>query len=136
MRRLNGLKKQTALIVAMAFCFLTVFVAPAQAALVGTADILQQQDRDLAREKVSQFMGRQEVAQQLQAWGVSPAEAEARVAALTDEEISLLADRIEQMPAGGDAVGFAIALAIVTFVVLVILDVFGVTDIFTFIKKR
>lgn len=137
MRRKFGVQKATAVVVVMMFGFLTVFVAPLQAAMVGTADLLQQQSQDLARQKVLQFMERQDVAQHLQSWGVTPEEAKARVATMTDEEISLLADKIDQMPAGGDsALGIALAIAVVVFVVLIITDVLGVTDVFTFIKKR
>jgi hypothetical protein len=32
--------------------------------------------------------------------------------------------------------GFLLALAVISFVVLVITDIIGVTDVFTFIKKR
>ena len=136
MRRSRSLKKATAVFVAAVFCFLAVFVAPVQATLVGTADLLQQQSMDQARQKVIQFMERQEVARHLKAWGVSPAEAKARVAVMTDEEISVLSEKIDQMPAGGDALGIALAIAILVFVVLIITDVLGVTDVFTFIKKR
>ena len=104
--------------------------------MVGTADLLQQKSNDMARQKVLQFMERQDVAQHLQSWGVTPEEAKARVATMTDEEISMLAKKIDQMPAGGDAVGIALAIAIIVFVVLIITDVLGVTDVFTFIKKR
>jgi hypothetical protein len=136
MRRLHGLRKSTAVVVVLAFCFVSVFIAPLHAAMVGTADILQKQSNDLQRQKVLQFMERQEVAQQLQAWGVEPAEAKARVATMTDEEISRIAGKIDQLPAGGDAVTFVILLAVIAFIVLIITDILGVTDVFTFIKKR
>lgn len=136
MRRHRGMKKAVACLVIVAFSFLSLVVAPAQAAMVGTADILKAQSDDLARQKVKLFMERQDVVQQLQVWGVNPEEAQARVDTMTDEEISLLASKIEQLPAGGDALGFILAVAVIIFVVLIITDLTGVTDVFTFIKKR
>ena len=68
--------------------------------------------------------------------GVDPVEAKARVAVMTDEEVSTIAGKIDQLPAGGDAVGFLVAVAVIVFVVLLITDIIGVTDVFTFIKKR
>jgi hypothetical protein len=136
MRRSRGMQKTVASIVALAFSFICVIVAPVQAAMVGTGDILQQHDRDLAREKVVAFMDRQDVAKYLNAWGVDPVEAKARVAVMTDEEVSTIAGKIDQLPAGGDAVGFLVAVAVIVFVVLLITDIIGVTDVFTFIKKR
>jgi hypothetical protein len=130
------MQKTVASIVALAFSFICVIVAPVQATMVGTGNILQQHDRDLAREKVVAFMDRQDVAKYLNAWGVDPVEAKARVAVMTDEEVSTIAGKIDQLPAGGDAVGFLVAVAVIVFVVLLITDIIGVTDVFTFIKKR
>ena len=130
------LRKITAILVVTAFCFLSVVVAPVQATLVGTTDILSAQEKGMARDKVKTFMAREDVANQLQALGVSVTEAQARVDTMTAEEIHLLADKIDQMPAGGDALGFLLAIAVISFVVLVITDIIGVTDVFTFIKKR
>jgi len=63
----------------------TVPLVPAQAALIGTEDILQHRDLSAAREKVARFLERQDVREQLAAFGVSPREVDARVAALSDE---------------------------------------------------
>ena len=41
------------------------------------------------------------VATQLQAFGLAPQEARERVAALTDAEVAVLADRMDALPAGG-----------------------------------
>ena len=129
-------QKAVATAVTIAFSFICLIVAPVQAAMVDTAEILQQQSTDLARQKVQRFMERQDVAQQFQAWGVDADEARARVASLTDEEITMLAQKIDEMPAGGSALGFLVGLALIVFVVLIITDIVGVTDVFTFIKKR
>lgn len=136
MRRSPGMQKTVAGMLVVAFSFLSVIVAPLQAAMVGTADMLQQQDRDLARAKVVSFMERQDVANYLNALGVDADEAKARVSTMTDDEVAMLADKIDHMPAGGDAVGFLVAVAIILFLVLVITDMIGVTDVFTFINKR
>lgn len=136
MKHFRSFQKLVACLVAVTFCYLTVAVAPVQAAMVGTADVLAVQQNDEARQKVRQFLERQDVVNHLQAMGVSMEEAQARVDTMTAEEINLLANKIDQMPAGGDAVGFLVALVIVVFVVLVITDIIGVTDVFTFIKKR
>ena len=60
------------------------------------------------------------------ALGVDPADIDARVARLTDTELRTLADRMGEMPAGGDA----LAVIGIVFVVLVILELVGVIDIF------
>jgi hypothetical protein len=66
------------------------------------------------------------VQERLQAHGVDPIAAEARVAQLSDAELAKLADDLENAPAGGDA----LALVGAVFVVLLILELTGVIDIF------
>jgi len=51
--------------------------------------------------------------------------------ALTDDEARLLAQRIDQMPAGGGIVGAIVLI----FLVLLVTDVLGLTDVFPFTKK-
>ena len=43
-----------------------------------------------------------------------------------------MANRLDRLPAGGDL----LTIALIAFVVLVILDAVGVTDIFPFIKSK
>ncbi len=136
MRRFSGMQKMVATIVAITFCCLSVMVAPAQATMVSTGDILQLQENQLAREKVKVFLERRDVGHYLMSMGVDAQEAQDRVDTMTDEEVRLLVNKIDQMPAGGDALGFIVAVSIVVFVVLIITDIAGVTDVFTFIKKR
>ncbi len=72
--------------------------------------------------------------------GISPAEARARVAALDDTELAALATDPETQPAGGDSDSADVAVAFlvitgVVFIVLIITDATGVTDIFPWVKK-
>ena len=58
-----------------------------------------QSDQD--RAKVQSFLDRANVQQRLQAMGVSGVLAKDRTAALSEEEIHALAQRIDSLPAGG-----------------------------------
>ena len=63
---------------------------------------------------------RDRVVAHLVAHGVDATEAEARLAALTDDEAALLAAKFEDLPAGGDPRGFFGLLAVVAVVYVVI----------------
>ncbi len=136
MRSCSNTQKVIAGFVALVFFLFSGVVVPARAAMIGTADILSAREDAPLRQKVCRFLEREDIVQHLQAWGVSPAEAHARVEAMTHEEIRELAARIDQAPAGGDALGLVVAVSIIAFVTLIITDIVGVTDVFTFIKKR
>ena len=81
------------------------------------------------------FLNRSEVHKQLKAWGVNPEEAKARVDSLTDQEIAEIAARIDQLPAGGSGLGAIVGAAVLIFLVLLITDILGFTDVFSFVKK-
>jgi hypothetical protein len=98
------------------------------AAIVGTEEL----HASVKRGQVAGFLERAEVQARMQDLGVEPAAARARVAALSDDEIAGLADRIDQMPAGGSDVLTAV---VVVFLVLIILDLLGITNIFPFTKS-
>jgi hypothetical protein len=70
---------------------------PAQARLVGAEAALSAVDRDA----IANVLQRADVCKALGERGVRPAHIEARLAALTDQEIGQLASRIQDLPAGG-----------------------------------
>ena len=55
---------------------------------------------------------------------------------LSDDEIIRIADQIDRLPAGSGAVELLLVVILVLFLVFVILDLAGVTDVFTFIKSQ
>jgi hypothetical protein len=84
------------------------------------------------RGQVADFLERAEVRSRMQALGVDPDIARARVDALSDGEVAALAEQIERLPAGGaDIVG---ALLLV-FIILLITDILGLTKVFPFTRS-
>ncbi|MFZ7125274.1 MAG: PA2779 family protein [Desulfobacterales bacterium] len=90
------------------------------------------------RARLQNLLEREDVREALSAQGISANEAMARVSALTDSEVRQLAaqlDRMEAMPAGGDAFGAIVAATVIVFIVLLITDILGYTHIFPFVKR-
>lgn len=118
--------------------FLRAFVIPllalslglqgsALAGVVGTEAMLAESaPQSAARATVEAELAREQVRSQMAAMGVEPAAVEARLAALSERELAELADSIESAPAGGSVLGVVGAV----FVVLLILEAVGVTDVF------
>lgn len=97
----------------------------AQAGLVPTEALLAEAQAEQLRGDLQERLAEPELQAQLEAWGVSPADAEQRLAHLSDAELLAFAEEVDALPAGG------IASAIgVLFVVLLILELVGVIDIF------
>jgi len=98
---------------------------PAGAGIVGTEHMVTQEGRAVAINKIETILAGEAVATQLTAWGVAPEAVSARLAALSDVEVQQLATTMESDPAGG-----ILALIGLVFVVLLILELTGVTHIF------
>ncbi|SNS52156.1 hypothetical protein SAMN06265795_103194 [Noviherbaspirillum humi] len=107
------------------------FTQSVQAAMIGTEQIQAAASAQQNREKIAAAMNRPEVMAQLESMGVNRADAEARVAALTDAEAAQLAGQIDSLPAGGDVLG---ALVLI-FVVLLVTDILGLTKVFPFTRS-
>ncbi len=101
---------------------------PAQAAMVGTDWVLSAEVAD-ERSRIARLIDRADVQAQLAAYGVSAADVQARVAAMTDDEAASLASNIDEQPAGG-----IIGAIVLVFLVLLITDILGYTKIFPFTR--
>jgi hypothetical protein len=115
--------------------FLSSVPATSYAALVTTDTIMVETNAAADRERVTAFLAREDVQAQMREMGVSPDEAGARVAAMSDAEITRIAGRIDQMPAGGNALGVVVGAAVLIFVVLLITDIAGLTKVFPWTRS-
>ncbi len=116
-----------ALVYVLTLSFTFMQTAPAIAGIVGTDRFLTEQSIYQDRENLRSLMARDEVRSLLQHKGLTVEQAQERVDALTDLEVRQLAQKFEELPAAGDA--WVVVLVIV--LVVIILELAGITDIFT-----
>lgn len=100
---------------------------PSFADIVATEEV----HAGVTRDQVKGFLARAEARVELEALGVEPSAALARVDALSDEEVAQLAGRLDQLPAGGTD---ALTVALIVFLVLLFTDIMGYTKIFPFTR--
>ena len=136
MHSLRQKRKSIAVLVIITLSAFSIISAPAHAVMVNTAEILKQNQHNLACERINMFLDRSEVQKHLVAWGVNPDEAKARVDCLSDQEIERISARIDQLPSGGGALGTIVGAALIIFIVLLITDILGFTDVFAFVKSK
>ncbi len=113
------------------FVSMACFLPAAQAAMIGTGQIMDHSQAQQDRTHVKALLNRTELAAQLKDAGVDSVQLQARVDALTDEEVALLAEQLDQLPAGGGILG----TVLVVFLVLLATDILGYTEVFPFVKK-
>lgn len=96
------------------------------ATIVSTDDLVSAQQTSIEREQIRDWLAREEVRDQLTNMGVDVDAAQARVDSMTSEEVTTMAANISELPAASGA----LEVALVIFLILILLDITGVTDIF------
>ncbi len=127
--------KPVSVVVIISLLSLVVPCQPCLAALIGTETILDVARGEEARQNISRILEREDVQRMIRAYGIRPEEAKARVNALSDAEVVALKEKLDQLPAGGDGLGTLVFALVFVFVVLLVTDILGYTDVFPFVKK-
>ena len=118
--------RRTVRLVGFAVCAALSFAPPlARAAVIGAERFIEVTDRAATVAEIQAALAREDVRGELERLGVDADHAAARVAALNDQELAILAEGLEELPAGG-----LLATIGVVFLVLLILELVGVINIF------
>ncbi|MES9818300.1 MAG: PA2779 family protein [Candidatus Thiodiazotropha sp.] len=94
---------------------------------INTMTVIQMDERAMHADRIRSAITRDDVRSTLVGMGVNPAEAELRLDALTDAELVMLSQQMDELPAGGSILGVLGAVLIV----LIVLELLGVTNVFT-----
>ncbi len=130
MENLRRLAKPVSHLVVVGLLALSLHIPAARAAMIGTEAVIDSTQVQQERARLHAALNRQDVKAELIARGVDPAQVQARVDSLTDQEVQTLSAKMDQMPAGGDALG----LLVFVFLVLLITDILGFTNVYPFVK--
>ena len=122
-------------LLAFGLSFVLLDARAARAELVSTESVLTDASTSPGtRDRAHALLARAEVARELADLGIDPEQAKARVDALSDAELAAVVGRLDELPAGGDAAGAILGALLIVFIVLLITDIVGATDVFPFVK--
>jgi hypothetical protein len=133
---LQKMIKPMSLFLIFSFLLLDFSAQTATAQMIDTNTAILAQKQEASRGRVAAFLGREDVRTVMEQHGVDAVEAQKRVASLSDAELAKISQAMEQMPAGGDAVGAIVGAAVFIFVVLLITDLLGLTHVFSFVNHK
>ena len=136
MRMIRQAAKPISILLTICMLMVTVPYKSSFAGMIGTETALDMTRGQEARNYLKGIVAREDVQTALVAQGINPLEAKARIDSLSDAEAVDLADKIEQQPAGGSALGVIFVALLIVFIVLLITVILGYTDIFHFVKKH
>ena len=105
-------------------CMSSVEISPAAAGLApsrvsGATSIASTRDADMVMAQ--RVLENKVVAQKLRDYGVTPSDAQARLASMSDKDLHTLANASKGLPSGGDATGAIIGVLVVVILVIVVL---------------
>jgi hypothetical protein len=104
----------------------------AQAGLIGAQQVAQAAVAGSPQARLQAAVDRADVQRALVERGVDPLQAQARIAALSDDQANALLAEIDRAPAGASGV---LETAVFVFVLLLVTDVLGFTKVFPFTRS-
>jgi hypothetical protein len=131
MEIIRRITRPVSVTVAAGMLALSLHLPAANAAMIGTGEVVQATQAQQERGRIRDALNREDVGIKLAALGVDPTQVQERVDALTDEEAQQLSKQLDTMPAGGSVLGVLLTV----FLVLLITDLLGWTDVFPFTNK-
>lgn len=134
MKNKHPFRQATVVLLVTVFSVVSVLLPAAKAALVPTDRVLSTAEGEETRDRLQAMLSRADVQAQLEAWGVDHREAQARVASLSDQELQTFSAHMEELPAGGSTLGTIAVVSLIAFLVLLVTDIMGYTDIFPFTR--
>ncbi|UVE16885.1 PA2779 family protein [Pseudomonas sp. LS44] len=102
----------------------------AQAAMLGTPQVLHEQQQQVDRQQLLGMLDDQQVQKKLESMGVERSQVEARINSLTPGELAQFNQQLQEEPVGAGVVG----IIVLFLVIFIITDMLCATDIFSFIK--
>src|SRR5690606_8433087 len=130
---MNGIRKHLrkfSLTMAVLLAFTATFSMSANAGMVGTGELIQQQQVDLDRQQLLEMLEDQDVKAKLQQLGVSEAKVAERIQNLTPAELAEFEQQLAEAPTGEGVVG----IIVLFLVVFIITDMLCATELFPFVK--
>ena len=130
---IERLRKSRRIPAVLIVCVAWLSILPAaQAGLISTTELVAAQQLVVDQQTLLSALERTDVRQALIAQGVDPKQAKARVASMTAEEVQLVNEKLNQLPAGSGL----LETAVFVFLLLLVTDMLGLTDIFPFVVKQ
>jgi len=109
----------------LSLCLMLGLQQPVNAGMVGTQSLLNDSAMLMDLKLI-----RQGIEKQLVDLGIDQQQAKVRVEMMSDAQVIEISEKISELPAGAGAGGVILLL----FIVFIITDVLGATDIFPFIR--
>ena len=136
METIRKISKQAAIFLAFHLLMLSGLYQSVSAAMIDTESVINVNRSQNPRDCLNNLLARKEIQSALIGQGIDPQEAQERIDNLSDDEIGKFVHEMDQIPAGDGFFEAFIIVAFLIFLILLITDISGYTDVFPFVKKH
>ncbi|MCK5420284.1 MAG: OmpA family protein [Desulfobacterales bacterium] len=136
MEIIRKISKPAAIFLAFHMLMLSGLYQSVSAAMIGTESIINVDRGQNPRDYLNNLLAREEIQAALISQGIDPQEAQDRIDNLSDDEIGKFVHEMDQLPAGGGFFETFIIIVFLIFLILLVTDISGYTDVFPFVKKH
>jgi hypothetical protein len=126
----SPLLKRIAAMLAALHLLLVAQIPLAQAAMIGTPEVVTEQQQQVDRQQLLTMLDDQDVQKKLESMGVERDQVEKRINSLTAAELAQFNQQLDQAPAGAGVVG----VIVLFLVIFIITDMLCATNIFNFVN--
>jgi hypothetical protein len=130
MKYMESALRPVSILLVIIFMLAPAYGRMASAAMIGTEVLLTPDRHQDRRDFLLDLVTHEEIQKVLAARGISPDEARARINSLSDDELDNILKNITDLPAGGDATGFAVIVGVVLIILIVIVEYFSEVKMF------
>lgn len=130
MQAVSFSKRLLSLFLATLMLFTGLQATVVQAAVVSTQTLILQEQAQFDRAQLQAALAQEQAVAAMQALGVDAELVQERVASMTAEELQAFNQQVDEMQAGGSTLG----VIVLVFLILILLDLLGATDIFPAIR--
>ena len=106
------------------------------AAMIDTESIIDSDRGQRARDYLNNLLTREDIQAALVSQGIDPQMAKVRIDSLSDAEVNDIVNKLDRLPSGGGVIETLIVIVFLVFLILLITDIAGYTDVFPFVKKK
>ena len=136
MEIIRRISKPAAIFLAFHMLMLSGLYQSASAAMISTESIIDADRGQNPRDYLNNLLARKEILAALISQGIDPQEARDRIDNLSDDEVGKFVHEIDQIHAGGGFFEAFIVVVFLVFLILLLTDISGYTDVFPFVKKH
>ena len=126
----SSLFRRLAAMLAVFHVLMVVQVPLANAAMIGTGEVLSEHQESVDRQQLLSMLDDQQVKDKLLSMGVERDQVENRINSLTNAELAQFNQQLSEAPAGAGVLG----VIVLFLVIFIITDMLCATDLFSFVK--